>query len=100
MQVAAGRHPDGLFVIGNAPTALMELVRLIRKGEIRPAGVIAAPVGFVNVEESKWQFKYGCPDIPSLIVQGRKGGSNVAATIVNGILSWNEAENMRPGEGL
>ena len=100
MRVAAEAHPEGLFVIGNAPTALMELVRLIRNKEIKPTGVIAAPVGFVNVEESKWQFKYGCPDTPAVIVHGRKGGSNVAATLVNAILSRDEAESMHPGEGL
>ena len=100
IRLAVEEHPDAVFAFGNAPTALIELVRLIREGKANPAGVIAAPVGFVNVQESKWQLKYGCPGIPVVFVNGRRGGSNVAATIINAILSWNEAEAMHPGEGL
>lgn len=100
IRLAVEEHPNAIYVFGNAPTALIELVSLIRKGKAAPAGVIAAPVGFVNVKESKWQLKYGCPSFPSVIIEGRKGGSNVAATIINAILSWNEAEAMHPGEGL
>ncbi len=100
IRLAVEEHPDALFAFGNAPTALMELVSLIRKGKAQPTGVIAAPVGFVNVKESKWQLMYGCADIPSVVISGRKGGSNIAATIINAILSWDEAENLHPGEGL
>lgn len=100
IQLAVKEHPDAIFAFGNAPTALIELVKLVRNGKANPAGVIAAPVGFVNVKESKWQLKYGCPDVPAVFVNGRKGGSNVAATIVNAILSWGEAEQMHPGEGV
>jgi precorrin-3B C17-methyltransferase len=100
IQLAVDEHPNAIFAFGNAPTALMELVKLIRNGKANPAGVIATPVGFVNVKESKWQLKYGCPDVPAVFVNGRKGGSNVAATIINAILSWNEAEQMHPGEGV
>ena len=100
IQLAVEEHPDALFAFGNAPTALIELVKLIRKGKANPSGVVAAPVGFVNVRESKWQLKYGCPDVPAVFVNGRKGGSNVAATIINAILSWGEAEKMHPGEGV
>ncbi len=100
IQLAVEEHPDAIFAFGNAPTALIELVKLIRNEKANPSGVIAAPVGFVNVKESKWQLKYGCPNIPSIFVNGRKGGSNVAATILNAILSWNEAEEMHPGEGV
>ncbi len=100
IRLAVEEHPDAVFAFGNAPTALIELVKLIREGKANPAGVIAAPVGFVNVQESKWQLKYGCPGIPAVFVNGRRGGSNVAATIINAILSWNEAEAMHPGEGL
>ncbi|MBN2484765.1 MAG: precorrin-3B C(17)-methyltransferase [Bacteroidales bacterium] len=100
IRMAVEEHPNAIYVFGNAPTALIELVSLIRKGKAAPEGVIAAPVGFVNVKESKWQLKYGCPSIPSVIIEGRKGGSNVAATIINAILSWDEAEAMHPGEGL
>lgn len=100
IQLAVQDHPDAVFAFGNAPTALMELVKLVRNGKASPAGVIAAPVGFVNVQESKWQLKYGCPHIPAIIVNGRRGGSNVAATIINAALSWNQAEAMHPGDGL
>ncbi len=100
IRLAAEDHPDALFAFGNAPTALMELVKLIRAGKASPAGVIAAPVGFVNVRESKWQLKFGCSDIPAVIVEGNKGGSNVAATIINAILSWDDAKVMHPGDGL
>lgn len=100
IRLAVEEHPNAVFVFGNAPTALIELVKLVRNKKANPAGVIAAPVGFVNVQESKWQLKYGCPDIPAVFVNGRRGGSNVAATIINAILSWNEAKAMNPGEGL
>ena len=100
IRLAVEEHPDALFAFGNAPTALMELVRLIRKGQAQPAGVVASPVGFVNVRESKWQLKFGCPEVPAVIVDGRKGGSNVAATIINAILSWEDARAMHPGDGL
>ena len=100
IRLAVEEHPDALFAFGNAPTALMELVRLIRKGQAQPAGVVASPVGFVNVRESKWQLKFGCPEVPAVIVEGRKGGSNVAATIINAILSWEDARAMHPGDGL
>lgn len=100
IRLAVEEHPDAIFAFGNAPTALIELVKFIRNGTANPAGVIAAPVGFVNVKESKWQLKHGCPQIPAVIVSGRKGGSNVAATIINAILSWDEALHMHPGEGV
>lgn len=100
IRLAVKEYPNAIYAFGNAPTALIELVKLIRQGKANPKGVIAAPVGFVNVKESKWQMKYGCPDIPTIFVNGRKGGSNVAATIINSILSWGEAAEMHPGEGV
>lgn len=100
VQLAVEEHPDALYAFGNAPTALIELTKHIRRGTAHPCGVIAAPVGFVNVKESKWRMKYGCAHIPVAIVEGRKGGSNVAATIINAILSWDEAAAMHPGEGV
>lgn len=100
IRLAADDYPNAIFAFGNAPTALMELVKLIRLGKANPSGVIAAPVGFINVEESKWRLKYGCTQIPAITVMGRKGGSNVAATIINAILSWDDAKEMHPGKGL
>lgn len=99
IRLAVEEHPDALFVFGNAPTALMELCDLIRKEKARPVGIIAAPVGFVHVQESKHMTK-PFVSIPKLIVEGRKGGSNLAATLVNAILCYNDAEQLRPGRDV
>ena len=99
IRLAVEEHPDALFAFGNAPTALMELCELIRKGKAHPAGVIAAPVGFVHVCESKHMVK-PFTDIPKIIVEGRKGGSNLAATLCNAILCFNDAEALKPGRDL
>ena len=99
IRLAVEEHPDALFAFGNAPTALMELCSLIRKGKARPAGIIAAPVGFVPVRESKHMVK-PFKDIPKIIVEGRKGGSNLAATLCNAILTFDDAEQLKPGRDL
>ncbi|MDY5638043.1 MAG: precorrin-8X methylmutase, partial [Parabacteroides sp.] len=99
IRLAVAEHPDALYVFGNAPTALMELCDLIRKGKARPAGVIAAPVGFVHVRESKQMVK-PFAHIDKLIIEGRKGGSNLAATLVNAILCYNDAEQLKPGRDV
>ena len=99
IRIAVSEHPDALFVFGNAPTALMELCDLIRKGKATPAGIIAAPVGFVHVQESKHMVK-PFTSIPKLIVEGRKGGSNLAATLTNAILCYHDAINLKPGRDV
>ena len=99
IRLAVEEHPDALFAFGNAPTALMELCELIRKGSATPAGIIAAPVGFVHVRESKHMVK-PFKDIPKIIVEGRKGGSNLAATLVNSILCFNDAAQLKPGRDV
>lgn len=99
IRIAVSEHPDALFVFGNAPTALMELCDLIRKGKATPAGIIATPVGFVHVQESKHMVK-PFTSIPKLIVEGRKGGSNLAATLTNAILCYNDAINLKPGRDV
>lgn len=99
IRLAVEEHPDALFVFGNAPTALMELCDLVRKGKAAPSGIIAASVGFVHVQESKHMVK-PFMEIPKLIVEGRKGGSNLAATLVNAILCYNDAEQLRPGRDV
>ena len=99
IRLAVDEHPDALFVFGNAPTALMELCELIRKGKATPAGVIAAPVGFVHVRESKYMVK-PFTGIPKLIVEGRKGGSNLAATLTNAILTFDDAAQLKPGRDV
>ena len=99
IRLAVEEHPDALFAFGNAPTALMELCHLIRKGKARPAGIIAAPVGFVHVRESKHMVK-PFKDIPKIIVEGRKGGSNLAATLCNAVLTLDDAAQLKPGRDL
>jgi precorrin isomerase len=99
IRLAVEEHPDALFAFGNAPTALMELCDLIRKGKAHPAGIIAAPVGFVHVCESKHMVK-PFRDIPKIIVDGRKGGSNLAATLCNAILTFDDAAQLKPGRDL
>lgn len=99
IRLAVTEHPQALFVFGNAPTALMELCDLVRKKKATPGGIIAAPVGFVHVQESKHMVK-PFMDIPKIIVEGRKGGSNLAATLVNAILCFNDAEQLKPGRDV
>ena len=99
IRLAVEEHPDALFAFGNAPTALMELCDLIRQGKAHPAGIIAAPVGFVHVRESKHMVK-PFQDIPKIIIEGRKGGSNLAATLCNAILTFPDAAALKPGRDL
>jgi precorrin isomerase len=60
---------------------------------------VAAPVGFVHVEESKHAVKT-FTDVPKIIIQGRKGGSNLAATLVNSVLTYDDAPRLRPGRDV
>ena len=99
MQLAAEEYPEALYVVGNAPTALFEICDLVRKGKMHPVGIIAAPVGFVHVCESKHAVKT-LKQIPKIIVEGRKGGSNLAATLCNAILTFDDAEQLKPGRDL
>lgn len=102
IRLALEDYPDGkgvLFAFGNAPTALLELCELIRKGKCKPEGIVGAPVGFVHVEESKHAAK-PFKDIPKILIEGRKGGSNLAATLVNSILTFDDAELLRPGRDV
>ena len=84
MERAAKLDVPVIFAIGNAPTALIRLHELIEEGVVAPALVIGVPVGFVNVVEAKELFIGG--ETPYIIARGRKGGSNVAASIVNALL--------------
>jgi len=80
---------NGIFVIGNAPTALFELIRLIREERLVPKLIVALPVGFVGAVESKEALKElarDYPNLPYITNTGRKGGSNVAAAVMNAIL--------------
>jgi precorrin-8X/cobalt-precorrin-8 methylmutase len=73
-----------VVAIGNAPTALLEVLRLIRDGDIRPALVVGVPVGFVNAAESKEELL--AAGVPYVTALGRKGGSTIAVAIVNALL--------------
>lgn len=84
MDKAAAMNKDLIFAIGNAPTALVRLYELINEGKINPKLIIGAPVGFVNVVQSKELIME--TDVPYIVPRGRKGGSNVAASICNAIL--------------
>lgn len=99
IRLAAEEHPGALYAFGNAPTALIELCDLTRRGKATPGGIIASPVGFVNVQESK-HMAMTFRSIPKLVVRGRKGGSNLAATLVNAILTLDDAEALRPGRDV
>ncbi|MDT2658700.1 cobalt-precorrin-8 methylmutase [Enterococcus hulanensis] len=81
---AANVEGPKLFVIGNAPTAIFKLLELIDKTELAASAVIGAPVGFVGAAESKEALFES--DVPSIVARGRKGGSNVAAAIINAML--------------
>jgi precorrin-8X/cobalt-precorrin-8 methylmutase len=84
----ARRYPEGIFVVGQAQTALTALVELIEAEEIRPALVIGTPSGFVEVDVVKDRLKDSL--IPHIRIEGRKGSAVVAAAIVNGLvdLAW------------
>ncbi len=83
MGKAAKLDSNLIFAVGNAPTALVRLYELIQDG-FRPELIIGAPVGFVNVVQSKELIMD--TDIPCIVARGRKGGSNIAACIVNALL--------------
>lgn len=87
MEYAAMEYPGAVLAIGNAPTALFKIAEQIEAG-LRPALVIAVPVGFVNVVESKERIYTVCMEhgIPAIAAMGRKGGSSVAAAICNALL--------------
>ncbi len=73
-----------IYAVGNAPTALLRLLERIRRGASAPALIIGLPVGFVNAAESKHELSK--QDIPFITNVGRKGGSNVAASVVNALI--------------
>lgn len=84
VDAAASEMDGGIYVIGNAPTALLRLIDLVTSGRARPALIIGLPVGFVKADESKAQLI--AMDYPYISNTGRKGGSTVAACVVNALL--------------
>lgn len=83
VEAAVGLMAGGIYVVGNAPTALLRLIELIGDRQAAPALVIGLPVGFVNAAESKTALAE--LDFPYITNLGRKGGSNVAASVVNAL---------------
>ena len=91
MRVAKEEINGGIVVIGNAPTALLEIMEMIREGITKPSLVIGIPVGFVSAVESKEELAK--MNIPFITNQGRKGGSSSAAAIVNALYKLLRQEN-------
>ncbi|MFW6316374.1 MAG: cobalt-precorrin-8X methylmutase [Cyanobacteriota bacterium] len=84
------KYPNGIYAIGNAPTALLALCDCIKKGLAQPQLVIGAPVGFVSVIESKNML--AATNVPQIRVEGRKGGSAVTGSIINALLLLSQEE--------
>ena len=84
MEKAARLNKPLIFAIGNAPTALFSICDLMRAGKLQPEMIIGVPVGFVNVVEAKEEVMRTAQNY--IVARGRKGGSNVAAAIVNAVL--------------
>jgi precorrin-8X/cobalt-precorrin-8 methylmutase len=74
----------GIFLVGNAPTALFELLSQVRQGRVNPSLVVGVPVGFVGAQESKEALLE--TDLPYIVCRGRKGGSAIAAAILNALM--------------
>jgi precorrin-8X/cobalt-precorrin-8 methylmutase len=88
IKTLAKRYPEGIFVIGQAQTALSAVVDLIETEEIKPALIIATSPGFVNVEVAKERLRDSM--VPNITIESRKGNAVVAAAIVDGLvdLAW------------
>ena len=98
MDYAAENHPDAVLAVGNAPTALFRIAEKIEAG-LRPALVIAVPVGFVNVVEAKERVFETCEKyaVPCIAAMGRKGGSSIAAAVCNALI-YTAADMLDPKE--
>jgi precorrin-8X/cobalt-precorrin-8 methylmutase len=83
VDAAVSDMKDGIYVVGNAPTALLRLIELVERGKAKPALIVGLPVGFVNAAESKAALIE--LDYPYISNAGRKGGSNVAASVINAL---------------
>lgn len=91
MDHCLGQYPGAIYVVGNAPTALMALCQAIANGSAQPALVVGVPVGFIGVLEAKQALaNLPCPQIR---VAGNKGGSPVAAAIINALIMLAHSEN-------
>ena len=84
MRVASSDIDGGIVVIGNAPTALLELIQMVKEGLVMPALIIGIPVGFICASESKEELSK-LTEVPFITNIGRKGGSSSASAIVNAL---------------
>lgn len=96
IETLARRYPEGIFVVGQAQTALTAIANLIKAEEIRPALVIGTPAGFVGADSAKDQLAESL--VPHIRVEGRKGSAVVAAAIVTALveLSWQAYGQEKP----
>ena len=97
VQAMRKAHQQGLLTgsiiaIGNAPTALLEVIRLIKEQGVKPALIVGMPVGFVSAAESKAELEQ-LEDIPWMITHGRKGGSTLVVSAIHAALALAEAQN-------
>lgn len=92
IEVAAQDPREKIFIIGNAPTALCKIIELVNAKKLDVAAVIGVPVGFVEAAESK-QALYES-NIPAIVALGRKGGSNLAAALINAVMYNMDIENL------
>ena len=90
MRLAKDFINGGIVVIGNSPTALFEVIRLIKEENINPKLIVGVPVGFVQASESKEALRE--LNIPSISTVGPKGGTPVAVSIINGIIAYAKDE--------
>ena len=91
MRIAQSEINGGIVVIGNAPTALQEVIKMVREGIVKPALIVGIPVGFICAAESKEELS-NLNEIPFITNIGRKGGSSSASAIVNAIFKLIRAE--------
>ena len=91
MRIAQSEINGGIVVIGNAPTALQEVIKMVKEGIVKPALIVGIPVGFICAAESKEELS-NLNEIPFITNIGRKGGSSSASAIVNAIFKLIRAE--------
>jgi len=87
----AGLLEDSIIAVGNAPTALLEVIRLIKQEDLKPALIVGMPVGFVSAAESKAELEL-LADVPWIITHGRKGGSTLVVAAIHALLALAEAQ--------
>jgi len=84
MELASQDPKNGIFVFGNAPTALFRLMELFEEGKVNPSLVIGVPIGFVGAAQAKERL--AVLPVPYITIKGRKGGSNIAVAIMNALI--------------